>query len=114
MATSQIPVEIEAPIGPRGLDELGRVLIGLGYDPKSAGRELGEGPGGSEAPQVSLKVGQPIAPEAANALVEAVATWIRQRPVRRGRFRRRRPRPITVLVQGPGGEVLSRSVVERD
>jgi hypothetical protein len=113
MATSPIPVEIEAPIGPRGLDELGRVLIGLGYDPKSAGRELGEERQGGGSPQVSLKVGQPIAPEAANALVEAVSAWIRQRPVNRGRFRRRRPRPITVLVQGPGREVLNRTVVER-
>jgi hypothetical protein len=115
MATSQIPIEIDAPMGPRALDELGRVLIGLGYDPRSAGRELGEeGRGGMGDLELSLKSGQPIAPDAANALVEAVSTWIRQRPVQRGRFRRRRPRPVTVTVQGPDGEVLSRTLVQRD
>jgi hypothetical protein len=114
METSQIPIEIDAPMGPRALDELGRVLTGLGYDPRSAGRELGEAGGaGAGAPEVSLKAGQPIASDAANALVEAVSTWIRQRPVQRGRFRRRHPRPVTVTVHGPGGEVLSRTVVER-
>jgi hypothetical protein len=115
MATSQIPIEIDAPMGPRALDELGRVLIGLGYDPRSAGRELGEDAhGGQGGLELFLKAGQQIAPDAADALVEAVSTWVRQRPVQRGRFRRRHARPVTVTVQGPGGEVLSRTVVQRD
>jgi hypothetical protein len=114
MGTSRIPLEVDAPLGPRALDDLGMVLGELGYDARSAGRELGDGPrGGGGAPEISLKLGEAIPQDAANVLLEAVSNWIRQRPVQRGRFRQRKPRPVSVTISGPTGDVLFRTVVER-
>jgi hypothetical protein len=114
MGSSRTPLEVEAPIGPRAYDELAEVLADLGYDPRRVGGGFeGEGspPGGN--PHLTLTAGDGITPDAANALVERVSAWIRQRPAPKGRFRRRHPRPITVTVAGPGGQAVAQGVIER-
>src|SRR5919198_6414535 len=110
MGTERTPIEVEASLGPRGYDELARALEGLGYEPQRVGEEgPGDRPGGG--PHITLIVREPPGDDAVNKLVEGLSSWIRQRPARRGRFRRRHARPITVSVTGPGGEVLSRTEI---
>jgi hypothetical protein len=114
MEASRIPLEVEAPLGAPAFDDLATSLAELGYEPRRTGTEfVGAGPAGEGSPHIALTLRQPIPPDAANVLLERVSTWIRQRPAPKGRFRRRHPRPITVTITGPNGEVLSRGVVER-
>jgi hypothetical protein len=110
---SRIPLEVEAPLGVPAFDDLARTLGELGYEARRAGSEF-EGPAlGEGSPHIALSLREPIQPDAANVLLERVSTWIRQRPAPKGRFRRKHPRPITVTISGPNGEVLFRAVVER-
>jgi hypothetical protein len=109
---SLIAVEVEAPLGAPAFDDLAKTLAELGYEARRAGGDL-EGSAGEGSPHIVLGLRETIQPEAASALLERVSTWIRQRPAPKGRFRRRHPRPITVTISGPNGEVLSRAVVER-
>jgi hypothetical protein len=113
MGDSRTPIEVDASLGQRGYEELARTLEGMGYEPRRVGGDEG-GMGHEGHPHITLIVREPPAPDAVNRLVEGLSSWIRQRPMQRGRFRRRRPRPITVSVTGPGGEVLSNTVVERE
>ena len=114
MEAPLIPVEVEAPLGERAFEELARVLGELGYEPRrSGGASEGPDAAGEGGPRIALRVREPIAPDAANRLVERVSAWIRQRPAPKGRFRRRHPRPINLTVSGPGGETLSSAIVER-
>jgi hypothetical protein len=114
MEASRIPLEVEAPFGPQAFDDLARALAELGYEPRRAGAQFeGSAPAGEGSPHIAFSLRQPIPPDAANVLLERVSTWIRQRPAPKGRFRRRHPRPITVTISGPNGDVLTRGVVER-
>jgi hypothetical protein len=114
MEASRIPLEVEAPLGAPAFDDLARTLAGLGYEPRRSGNEFeGSAPAGQGGPHIALRLREPIPPVAANLLLDRVSTWIRQRPAPRGRFRRRHPRPVTVTISGPNGEVLSQGVVER-
>jgi hypothetical protein len=107
-------VEVEAPLGAPAFDDLARALAELGYETRRAGNEFeGSAPAGEGSPHIALTLREPIPPDAANVLLERVSTWIRQRPVPKGRLRRRHPRPVTVTIFGPKGDVLSRGVVER-
>jgi hypothetical protein len=110
---SRIPLEVEAPLGAPAFDDLARTLAGLGYEPRRAGGGAEGSPAGEGSPHIALSLREPIAPDAANVLLEQVSTWIRQRPAPKGRLRRKHPRPITVTISGPNGEVLFRAVVER-
>lgn len=115
MSTARIPLDVEARIGPRAFDDLVRLLGELGYDARPTGTQFeGPGSGGGEGgAEMTLRARGPITPEAANVLLEAISNWIRQRPAPKGRFRRRKPRPVTVTILGPADEVLSRGTVER-
>jgi hypothetical protein len=114
MDTPQIPLEVEAPFGPQAFADLAMALAELGYEPRRAGAQFeGSAQAGHGSPHIALSLREPIPPDAANILLERVSTWIRQRPAPKGRFRRRRSRPITVTISGPNGEVLTRAVVER-
>jgi hypothetical protein len=113
MDTPQIPLEVEAPFGPQAFADLAMALVELGYEPRRAGAPFEEGSAGRRSPHIALSLREPIPPDAANVLLERVSTWIRQRPAPKGRFRRRRSRPITVTISGPNGEELTRAVVER-
>jgi hypothetical protein len=110
MGDTKTPIEVEASLGDRGYEELVATLEGLGYEPKRVGAE-GRGQGD---PHVILIVREALPPDEVNQLVDGVASWIRHRPIRPGKFRRRHPRPITLSVAGPSGEVMSRTVVERE
>jgi hypothetical protein len=113
MESSRIPLEVEAPLGPPAFEDLARMLAELGYEPRQAANEFGESPARGGSPHIALSLREPIPSDAANVLLDRVSAWIRQRPVPKGRLRRRHPRPITVTISGPGGEVLFRAVVER-
>jgi hypothetical protein len=111
--SNRTPVEIDAEIPPRAMQDLAGVIRDLGYEPtfgaaSSDGR--GDDPGRAT---VWLKVAGPIEPEAASVLLQAVSDWIHRRPAQKGRFRRRRPRPITVTIFGQNGEQVASAVVER-
>jgi hypothetical protein len=110
---SRIPLEIEAPLGAPAFEDLARTLVQLGYEPRRAGSEFEGSATGEGSPHIALSLREPIQPDAADTLLDRVSSWIRQRPAPKGRFRRRHPRPITVTISGPNGEVLSRGVVER-
>jgi hypothetical protein len=100
-------------MGPRALEDLTRALSALGYAPHSQAAEVGGVGVGEGEPELELKVGEALSPEALNALLQGVANWIRQRPPPRGRFRKKKPRPVSVTVFGPNGALLGRSIVER-
>ena len=113
MATSRIPIEIDAQLPPAAIQDLSRVLAELGYDarpPSSARAGDGGEPGQGT---LWLKAGSFIEPEAANHLLRAVADWIHRRPGPRQRFRFRRARPITVTIFGPNGEQVASTQVQR-
>jgi hypothetical protein len=110
---SRMFVEVEAPLGAPAFDDLARALAELGYESRRASSEFEEPAAGGGSPHIALSLREPIPPGAANALLDGVSAWVRQRPAPKGRLRRRHPRPITVTISGPDGEVLSRAVVER-
>jgi hypothetical protein len=115
MSSARIPLDVEVRIGPRAFDELVRMLGELGYDARPTGNQV-EGPGsggGDSGAEMTLRARGSITPEAANVLLEAISNWIRQRPAPKGRFRRRKPRPVTVTIMGPADEVLSRGTIDR-
>lgn len=109
MATSRIPVEIDAQIGPRALEDLSKALTELGYDPRSRHADAGA----VGKPELELTVDQDLSDDALRTLLRGVSDWIKQRPAPKGRFRRRKPKPVSVTVRGPNATLLGRAEVER-
>src|SRR5206468_9704749 len=64
MAASRIPVDVDARMGPRALEDLASALTELGYEPRSTAAEVG-GVGSAEGrPELHIKVGERLTPDA--------------------------------------------------